>query len=245
MGRKVKKALKRALFFGAPFLLITIGAVLLCVGFLDWFVTGNVYFRLATLSPEISGDKGPSVDYYVPYTPEEESRIEQNNKEAFHYEEDVPIITIGQKWAKISLDKIDMEPQTVYHGDTYDLLTRGIGHYANSRFPGQHGKVVIDGHVGARRLFRYLETMEVGDTVTLDTVYGKYIYRVTATYITDDKTDELRNLILPDAEDTGDRLICYACYPYNTTKVRRQKFVIDCELIQGYDYVVGKEVTPE
>ena len=169
--------------------------------------------------------------------------IEENNKSI--REEDVPIITIGEIWAHITIEDAGVYDQPVFHGDLDDLLMRGIGHYENSRFPGQHGKVVMPGHVGINKHFQRLETLTPGAIVTLDTIYGLYKYRVTDTYIYDEDDPELVKLIMPDAEDTGDRLICYTCYPYRTTRVRTQRFVIDCELIYGYDYVTGEEVGAE
>ncbi|MBO4452871.1 MAG: class D sortase [Clostridia bacterium] len=221
-------------------MLVTAAVVLLSVCLLDVFLEGNLYFSIATRSRGMIEDKG----FYTSRTPEEISILDDNNEEAFgrSRDEDVPVIFIGDEWAKITIETAEVDAQPVYHGNSRDVLNMGIGHYTNSRFPGQHGKVVLAGHVGIEKHFRKLETMHVGDLVTLETIYGTYVYRVTATYIFSDKTDDLLNMILPDAEDTGDRLICYTCYPYKTTKKRDQKFVIDCELISGYDFVTGEEV---
>ena len=240
MEKGFKSTLRRALIFSAPFLLISIAVVLISIWAMNSFVEGNVYYEVATLAPEISEDEGtPSVPY-VEYTEEQREVIQEQNVEIFG--EDVPPIALGEVWAHITIESADVDNQPVYHGDMDDLLLKGIGHYSNSRFPGQHGKVVLAGHVGIRKHFQRLETMHPGDTVTLNTSYGDYVYRVTDTYVYDEDSDELYDLIIPDVEDTGDRLICYTCYPYHTTKVRTQRFVIDCELISGYDYVTHEMI---
>jgi len=77
--------------------------------------------------------------------------------------------------------------------------------------------------------------MSVGDIVTLNTIYGDYVYKVTDTVIFHQSE---KSLLLPEEEDTGDRLICYTCYPFNTTSVRTERFAIICDLISGKDWTV-------
>ena len=238
----LKNTLKRALILSAPFLLISISVYFLSLWTLDVALEGNLYYRLATVSPEITAEKNSSVNPYIAYTADDISKISDNNKKAFGDREDVPVISIGDQWATITIESADVHSQPVFHGNSDSLLMRGIGHYTNSRFPGQHGKVILAGHVGIYNHFQRLETMQAGDIVKLDTIYGSYVYRVTNTYIMESNSEEIRSLLLPDSEDTGDRLICYTCYPYRTTKVRTQRFIIDCELVSGYDFVTGESV---
>lgn len=244
MEKSLKSTLRRALVFSAPFLLISAAVVLITVWAMNTFVEGNVYYKVATLAPEMTGEDGESEMPYVRFTEKEREELRKQNEEVFG-DEDVPPIALGEVWAHITIESAQVENQPVYHGDMADLLLKGIGHFANSRFPGQHGKVVMPGHVGIRKHFQRLETMVPGDIVTLNTIYGDYVYRVTDTYIFDEDSEELYNLLMPDLEDTGDRLLCYTCYPYHTTRVRTQRFVIDCELISGYDFVLHKMIGGE
>lgn len=78
--------------------------------------------------------------------------------------------------------------------------------------------------------------------VVLDTIYGRYEYRVTSTAIFDEND---QSLLLPDAVDSGDRLICYTCYPYHTTSVRTQRFAIICEKVSGKDWTKAAADTAE
>ncbi len=241
MEKSFKGTLRRALVFSAPFLLISAAVVLLSIWAMNTFLEGNLYYQVATLAPEMSRGDRESETPYVQFTEEQRQELQEQNRDAFG-DEDVPPIALGEVWAHISIESAQVDNQPVYHGDMDDLLLKGIGHYANSRFPGQHGKVVFAGHVGIKKHFQRLETMVPGDLVTVNTIYGDYVYRVTDTYIFGERDQALIDLLLPDDEDTGDRLICYTCYPYHTTRVRTQRFVIDCELISGYDFVTHEMV---
>lgn len=220
---------KRALLYSAPFLLISAAIVL----FLSWvvvtFVETNVYYRLATLAPDEQTQNQTGL------TQEQQDRLAQNNTgDFFTVSPDFPAILLGQKWATISIDSADVDAVPVYHGDDSNTLLKGIGHYFNSRFPGQGGKIVLDGHVGVGGFFRKLETMSIGDTVQLDTIYGQYIYRVRDIVIFD-QTDG--SLLMPQDNET-EELICYTCYPYRTTSVRTQRLAIVCDLVSGKDWTV-------
>lgn len=222
---------KRVLLNSAPFLLLSAAIFLFCLWGADSFVEGNVIYKLMTAVPQSSEEDEALVLGEV-----EKERLEENNKgEAFVVPPEFPAIALGEKWATITIDAADVNEVPVFHGDYDANLWLGIGHYANSRFPGQGGKVVLSGHVGIADFFQRLETMSAGDRVKLSTVYGDYEYEVTETVIfhQDDKS-----LLLPDFEDKRDRLICYTCYPFQTTAVRTHRFAIVCDLVSGKDWTV-------
>lgn len=225
---------KRALLYSVPFLLISAAIFLFVLWGAEYFVEGNIYYRLVTMAPDTVDDGGE--DTLLVLNEKEKEVLEENNKgDVFVVPPEFPVITLGEQWATITIESAEVWEQPVYHGDYEENLWKGVGHYSNSRFPGQHGKVVLSAHVGISRLFQRLETMSVGDTVTLDTVYGEYVYKVTETVIFD---QDDKSLLLPEAEDTGDRLICYTCYPFHTTSVRTQRFAIICDLVSGKDWTV-------
>lgn len=228
----VRGIVKEALVYSAPFLLITAAILLFSLWGVASFVEGNIYYKLVTMSPE-SADAEES-DTLLVLDEEEKERLEENNKgDAFIVPPEFPVITLGEQWATITIESAEVWEQPVFHGDYDANLWKGVGHYSNSRFPGQHGKVVLSAHVGIERFFQRLETVSVGDTVTLNTIYGDYVYKVSETVIFDQDDP---SLLLPEAEDTGDKLICYTCYPFRTTSVRTQRFAIICELVSGKDW---------
>ncbi len=224
---------KRALLYSAPFLLISAAIYLFAMWGIESFVEGNIYYRLITMAPPDNSD-GTS-DLLV-LDEKEKEKLEENNKgDVFVVPPEFPAIALGEQWATITIESAEVWEIPVFHGDYDANLWKGIGHYSNSRFPGQHGKVVLSGHVGIYEFFQRLETMSVGDIVTLNTIYGDYVYQVTDTVIFHQSD---KSLLLPEAEDTGDKLICYTCYPFNTTSVRTERFAIICDLISGKDWTV-------
>lgn len=239
--RTVSGTVKRVLVYSAPFLLLSAAIYLFAAWGIETFVEGNIYYRLAMLAPEEESD-GDVLQ--MPNEQRTEELEENNDGEAFIVPSDFPVISLGEQWATITIESAGVWEIPVLHGDYSENLWKGIGHYANSRFPGQHGKVVLSGHVGIYEFFQRLETMSVGDTVRLDTIYGEYVYRVTETVIFDASE---KSLLLPEEKDTGDKLICYTCYPFHTTSVRTQRFAIICELVSGRDWTVpvsgGEEST--
>ena len=197
------------------------------------FVEGNIYYRLITMAP--SEDTSNNSNLLVLDEKEIEKLEENNEGDVFVVPPEFPPIALGQQWATITIESAGVWEIPVYHGDYEENLWKGIGHYSNSRFPGQHGKVVLSGHVGIYEFFQRLETMSIGDIVTLNTIYGDYVYQVTDTVIFHQSE---KDLLLPEEKDTGDKLICYTCYPFNTTSVRTQRFAIICDLISGKDWTV-------
>ncbi len=235
--RTVRGIVKRALLYSAPFLLISAAIFMFSLWGIERFVEGNIYYKLATMTPDTPDSEGENSVLVLDEKKKEE--LKENNKgDVFVVPPEFPAIALGEQWATITIESAEVWEQPVYHGDYDENLWKGIGHYSNSRFPGQHGKVVLSAHVGISRFFQRLETMSVGDTVTLDTIYGKYEYKVVDTVIFD---QEDKSLLLPDAVDMGDKLICYTCYPFHTTSVRTQRFAIICELVSGKDWTVSEE----
>lgn len=242
--------------YSIPFLLISAAIALVAVWGIESFIEGNVYYRVATLAPSRSdiaandnsaeqngnsNGKNEDVgavrdDDLLVLDPEDKEELKDNNEgDVFVVPPEFPIITLGEQWATITIESAEVWSVPVYHGDYAENLWKGIGHYSNSRFPGQHGKVVLSGHVGIYEFFQRLETMSVGDRVVLDTIYGEYVYEVKKTVIFDQND---KSLLLPEEKDTGDRLICYTCYPFRTTSVRTQRFAIICDLVSGKDWTV-------
>ena len=231
MKRNTDNGIKReTLLRGVSFLLISAALVFFLMWAIERIVEGNIYFRLLTLAPK----KSESTQLVLTET--EKKKLEENNQgDSFVVSADFPPITLGEQWATITIESAEVDAVPVLHGDYDENLWLGVGHDANSRFPGQGGKVIIAGHVGISKFFQRLETMSVGDLVTLNTIYGDYVYRVSETKIFNENDP---SLLMPEEADNGDRLICYTCYPYHTTTVRTQRFAIICDLVSGKDWTV-------
>jgi sortase A len=190
-----------------------------------------------TNAPTISDDDADILAPAAKTEEEIEALKNNNNGDFFTVTADFPAISLGQQWATLTIESIGLIDAPVYHGDSSDILWQGVGHYSNSRFPGQNGKVVLASHVAIADFgFTKLEQMVEGETVVLDTIYGEYVYQVRETVIFDENDS---SLLQPGATDDGDVLICYTCYPYVTTSIRTQRFAIVCDKISGKDWTKG------
>lgn len=218
-----------------PYLLISTGLALLISFGVDAIVSNNIYYRLITNVPD---DTSSVFLDLKPKTEEEKKKLEENNTgNAFSVRPEFPPIALGEKWATITIESIGLIDGPVFHGDYLAVLRKGIGHYDNSSFPGQGGKVVLSAHVNKRDIgFFDLETMTGGETVVLKTIYGEYVYKVRETIIFNE-TDP--SYILPNEFEDEETLICYTCYPYVTTSVRTKRFAIICDLVSGEDWRTG------
>lgn len=236
--KRFKEAAVKAGVCILPSLLVSAALALLITYGVDSAVDGSLYYRLITNAPDITDDGSGDILAPPVKTDEEVKILEENNDgDFFGVTSDFPAIDLGEKWATLTIDSIGLIDAPVYHGDSSELLWRGVGHYSNSRFPGQNGKIVLASHVAIANFgFTKLEQMMVGQTVTLNTIYGEYVYKVRETKIFDQNNSAL---IMPEAEDTGDVLICYTCYPYITTSIRTQRFAIICDKISGKDWTKG------
>lgn len=62
----------------------------------------------------------------------------------------------------------------------WQVADYAVGHHQGTANPGQTGNVVLSGHVDYRgEVFRDLKDVKKGDTVTVDTEDGQYVYIVT------------------------------------------------------------------
>ena len=142
----------------------------------------------------------------------------------------IPVIPFGSQWATLTVDGWKKRDIKVFFGDTGDLLKKGAGMWLNSRFCGQNGKLVLSAHVTS--YFSELETTPIGTLITMDTVYGKYVYKVVDTHIFH-KIDG--SLLMP--EDSEDQLIMYTCYPKNNKRLPRVKrMALICKKVEGKEW---------
>jgi LPXTG-site transpeptidase (sortase) family protein len=93
---------------------------------------------------------------------------------------------------------------TVREGVTADVLFGGPGHYPDSHWPGQLGTIGVAAH---NVYWMRFDQIEPGDELALDTRYGTFHYRVSATRVVgpDD-----RSVLL---DGPGPRLVLTTCWP--------------------------------
>lgn len=108
----------------------------------------------------------------------------------------------GEMFAVINCDRFETEVP-VYWGSSSELYEHGACQASNSVMPGEQGNTVISAHEDT--YFADLSKLETGDTVTLNTNYGEFEYKVKET-ISFKKTN--KKYVVP-SNDT--RLTLYTC----------------------------------
>lgn len=131
----------------------------------------------------------------------------------------------GDVFATIKIPSQSIEA-SVYHGDALRLLKYGVGHHAGTYFPGEGGTILIAGH-NTYAQFRNLPNVSENDEIIIDTIYGKYTYKVDSTDIMQAK-DLNESLSINDEKEL---LMLYTCYPVDTPGFKTQRFVVYASLV--------------
>lgn len=130
---------------------------------------------------------------------------------------DVALPAEGDAYASVSVERISFT-NTVYYGDTDEILNKGIGHYMGSKLPGEGGVILLAGHNGTE--FYQLRNVKKEDIVKLHTSYGEYTYQ-----IYDMKIMEASDFTSDDLISDKETLIMYCCYPFDELGTSQRYFV--------------------
>ena len=223
---QTKKTITKGVLFCTPFVLFF--AAVLC--FVFWF---NGYFLnrspLSSYTRLIFRGTNATGVVYV----QEETRIEAEKVEGNVIKGEFKTPGFATQWATMNVDGWEERDIPVYYGNSAEVLRAGVAQAQFSRFCGQNGKVVLSAHVN-------LEFYEIEDSaarfnageevlVTMDTLWGKYVYRVTEVVLFGEKE---REPIL--AENGAETLFFYTCYPReNAFAYKTQRIGLKCELVEG------------
>lgn len=125
----------------------------------------------------------------------------------------------GSIYATIKIPSISLE-LPVYFGDTKEILSKGVGHYSGSFFPGENGSIIMGAHNNAG-YFRLLPNIKINDRITLDTVYGEFDYQVYDMKIL--YTSQEDQIPIVRGEEV---LMLYTCYPVTAVGYTSQRYVV-------------------
>jgi sortase A len=193
---------KMGILFGIPFLLFTCGVALISIGSYNYFKSA---YYISSLF--LHNDYKPAAEIKT---------VPSQNKITF------PIY--GEKFADLIIDKASINIP-VFHGDSEEQLLKGAGHYNGSRFPGEGGNVVLAGHRNS--VFKGLKNVSKGDTITLNTTYGKYVYKISEIKITKGNDN---SIVQPMSSE---KLTLYTCYPFDYIGNAPNRYVVISDLIEG------------
>jgi sortase A len=127
---------------------------------------------------------------------------------------------IGSLWIPRLKRTID-----IIEGTGAKELKIGVGHYVGSVLPGISDNSVLAGHRDS--VFRNLGSLKLGDLMTIQTDYGRFVYEVHKIRIVkaDDKT-----VIMPTSDSI---LTLSTCYPFRFIGNAPKRYIVQAGLVIG------------
>ena len=131
----------------------------------------------------------------------------------------------GARFGQLSISTASVKAD-LYFGDDTKELKDGVGMYNGSFIPGYGKTILIAGH--NHTYFHTLGKAAVGDSIHVDTSYGKYVYQIIKTQIklATDKTAY-------DLSSEKENLILYTCYPFNCIGLTPQRYYVYANYVSG------------
>jgi LPXTG-site transpeptidase (sortase) family protein len=137
-----------------------------------------------------------------------------------------PRVLPGDAYAVILIPSIDLD-MVVVQGTDYESLKKGPGHYIDTADPWDGGgRVGIAGHrTTYLHPFFDLNDVQVGDTLSLITRYGRYDYAVNANFVLPEET---AGRVLEQTPDPT--LVLTTCNPKYASS---QRLIVTAALLSG------------
>jgi len=125
----------------------------------------------------------------------------------------------GDEYAKIY---INGKSESIYFGDSSDILKKGIGQASSSYMPGEEKTTILSGHNTG--LFKKLLNLKKNNKFIIETVYGKFTYKVMKTQVVKDTDID----VLKSDYD----LIMYTCCP-DTTLYGNKRMIVYSNIVDS------------
>lgn len=120
----------------------------------------------------------------------------------------------------------------IYEGTDDGSLKKGVGHFLGSALPGVNdnsilyqNNIVLSGHRDS--VFQHIGLLKLGDSLTLNTINGIFIYKISQFRIVD-KND--LTVIVPTNTAT---LTLTTCYPFIFFGNAPKRFIVSADLIKN------------
>lgn len=111
----------------------------------------------------------------------------------------------------------------IYQGTEDSQLKKGIGHYEKSVLPGVSDNSVLSGHRDS--VFSQLGKLKVGEFLTVETVAGKFTYKISGFRIVGAND---RTVIVPTKSAV---LTLTTCYPFRYIGNAPKRFIVSADLL--------------
>lgn len=116
------------------------------------------------------------------------------------------------------------EKSAILDGTGSGQLSKGVGHYKGTAYPGGTGNCVLTGHNDT--VFKNLGKLKAGDQVLIETMTDRFKYKVKDTRIIDDSDSSCLN------QNTGKTLTLITCYPFFYLGSTDKRYVVTAEVIE-------------
>ena len=128
------------------------------------------------------------------------------------------LLTIGEVMGQIEIPSLELRA-VIIHGDSTELLRRGVGHLPETPLPGEWGNVALAGHRDS--FFRPLRHIQTGDFITLRTIGGEtFQYRVESTSVVSPTDMEVLK------PSNRKELTLITCFPFDHVGSAPNRFIV-------------------
>jgi sortase A len=128
------------------------------------------------------------------------------------------LLTIGEVVGQIEIPSLALKA-VILHGDSPELLRRGVGHLPETPMPGEWGNVALAGHRDT--FFRPLRHIRAGDVITLHTFSGgTFQYQVESTSVVSPSDIEVLR------PSNRRELTLVTCFPFDYVGPAPNRFVV-------------------
>lgn len=131
-------------------------------------------------------------------------------------------ISRGSYLGKITIPSLK-QTLPIYQGTEDAQLKKGIGHYEKSVLPGVVDNSVLSGHRDS--VFSQLGKLKVGELLTVETVAGKFTYKISGFRIVGAND---RTVIVPTKTAV---LTLTTCYPFHYIGSAPKRFIVSADLV--------------
>lgn len=135
----------------------------------------------------------------------------------------------GETVGLLEIESIDAT-LAIVEGTDEDDLERGVGHFANSAYPGENDQIVLSGHRDT--VFRRLGDVEIGDTFVIKLPHGDFTYEMVDSKIVDADDRTIIKSTAPNEE-----LIISTCYPFSYVGPAPDRYIIYAVPVEGNDLI--------
>lgn len=126
-------------------------------------------------------------------------------------------VDVGSAIAALSIPRVQLST-IVLHGTDTHTLRHGPGHLEHTALPGETGNIVIAGHRDS--FFRPLRDIRLDDDIVLDTIGGRFHYRVTSIRVVGPRDV---SVIATTSEEV---LTLITCYPFWVLGHAPNRFIV-------------------